>query len=110
MLMALLDDGVLCVYDRVDALVHDVEALDAESVLREVFDENCLSYRIEWIEPNHESSLLGLRSFVNGKYTLVPDGVRSAHDLVAIVQGAAAIEPVNAEPLVREFLKRLSES
>jgi hypothetical protein len=107
MLISLQDDGVLRVYETPADAARDVEALDAEDVFRAVFDENAVPYRIEWIRPNQESSALGLRSVVNGEYRLVPGGSREPARLLAVIRGAADVEPSEFEAAVRDVETRL---
>jgi hypothetical protein len=86
------DDGCLHVYASLDAVVLAVEALDAEEVLRAVFDEHGQPYRIEWIKPN-DKSLWGLS---NGVYGLVPDGPPNPAALLALIRAHPAGQGADA--------------
>ncbi len=88
MILVLEDDGCVRAYESVEDVVQSCEALDAEEVLRAVFDENGQPYRIEWIEPNYYGgSFLGIRWVGNGAYTLVPSGPPDVDALLALVRG-----------------------
>ena len=80
------DDG-LCVYASAAAVVLDVEALDAESSLREIYDESGRRYRIEWLDPNRKLSIIGIPlGASNGVYRLVPEETPDLPGLLALLR------------------------
>ena len=107
MLLTLQDDGVLRVYESVEAAVRDVEALDAEEVLRAVFDDTGEVYEIQWIRPNTRGRVL---RFVvsNGAYTLVPTNRKDVPGLLRIIRDAPLVEPEGARAQLRDLERRLT--
>ncbi len=104
MILTLQDDGVLRVYESVGAALMDVEALDAEEVLREVFDKHGQRYVVEWLQPNTEVGIAGpIKVVGSGRYRLVPVGQPDLGALRDIIAKAAAIEPASAVNGVREL-------
>ncbi|MBE7480641.1 MAG: hypothetical protein HS104_11750 [Polyangiaceae bacterium] len=104
MILTLQDDTVLRVYGSLEAVVMDVEALDAEEVLREVFDERGQRYVVEWLQPNSEVEIAGpIKVVGSGRYRLVPVGQPDLDALRSFIVKAAAIEPASAEHEVREL-------
>ena len=73
MIVVLEDDNCLHVYESIADVVQHVESLDAQDVLRAVFDQDGQCYRIEWIKPNRRA-WLGVE---NGEYRLIADGTPS---------------------------------
>ncbi len=74
-LLILSDDSCVYLYDHADAVVVDIEALDAESCILSACDVDGVPHRIEWVEPNRSTKVFGLFKWVtNGSYRLVPDG------------------------------------
>ena len=102
MLFALEEDGLIYVYETVEAAVLQVEALDAEETFRTVFDETGQTYAIEWIRPNGYGWLL----VENGEYTLRPTGKKDVAGFLRVLQSANGIEP-GEEDRVREVQARL---
>lgn len=102
MLLVVTDEyGVIYVYETVEDIVYQVEALDAEETLRAVFDETGQTYAIEW---NH---LPGLLKPVEG-YTLRPTGKKDVAGLLRALESAEYIEPSELEDQVREIQARLT--
>jgi hypothetical protein len=108
MLIAFCSDTALRVYQDVDDAVRSVEALDAAETFVRVFDDVANPYRINWIRPNHESRLLGIRAVTNGEYTLVVSGQRRPGELLSLIRSAEVIEPPALEPRIRELERSLS--
>ncbi|MGI9457897.1 MAG: hypothetical protein ACR2NU_15130, partial [Aeoliella sp.] len=99
----------LYVYDSVDAAVADTEALDAQETFVEVYDQDSVPLRIEWIRPNTSENVLPFVSSVsNGEYTLVPAGAPDKQGLLAVLRRAEAIDPISAEGAVRELERHLA--
>jgi len=88
-ILALQEDGVLYVFDSAEHATFQVEALDAESTFREIFDTSAERYRINWLTPNERSRFTA----VNGTYELSPTGERAPSELIAAIRGASAIDP-----------------
>ncbi|HZS36848.1 MAG TPA: hypothetical protein VFF06_08480 [Polyangia bacterium] len=86
--LVLEDDGHLHVYRSPEAVAVAVEALDAETVLRAVFDERGQRYRIEWTRPNR-GGVLGVS---NGVYRLVADGPPDPAALLALIRDKPAAD------------------
>ncbi len=105
MLLALLDDGVLQLYESPEAAVLDVEALDAGQTFRAVFDDSGQTYTIEWIRPNQ-----GRRIVQNGEYRLAPTGVYDVKRLIQIIDERHLLEPAGAEAQVQEIRRRLTSA
>ena len=107
MLLTLQDDGVLYVYESVEAAVQDVEALDAEEVFRAVFDDTGEVYAIRWIRPNKSGRFL--RFMVsNGEYTLVPQNRKDVPALLRLLREFTLVEPQGTEDQLRELERRLT--
>jgi hypothetical protein len=70
MILTFEDDGCVHLYGSVDAVVHQIEALDIEGCVHEVFDDGGQRYAVEWIRPNKHGSI----GMTNGEYRLVPSG------------------------------------
>ena len=104
MLIALEDDGVVRVYETVEAAVREVEALDAEETFRAVFDEDGQVFEIEWTRPNKS----GWLAVENGAYTLRPTGRLNVEGLLSVLTSARGIDPIERENDVRDIQTRLS--
>lgn len=107
MILTLQDDGVLRVYETVEDAVRDVEALDAEHVLRAVFDDAGEVYAIRWIRPNSRGRFL--RFLVgNGEYTLVPENRKDVPALLRLLREAKLVEPPEAASRLPDVERRLA--
>lgn len=96
-MIALQDDGCLCVYDSPAAAAVAVEGLDAEETFRAVFDENGVPYRIEWLRPNEAFRFGGVQ---NGEYRLVPAGPADRQAMAEMIRASDAPAPVEIAALV----------
>jgi hypothetical protein len=109
MFITLQDDQVVRVYTDVTEVIRDVEALDAEEVLRAVFDESGEVYTVKWIRPNTRGRLL--RFMVgNGEYTLVSTGRKDIERLLTLLRETDHIEPIEARPMLAALQSKLSAS
>ena len=99
MLITIEDDSVLRVYQSVEAAVAEVEALDAEDVFRQIFDETGRCYSVTWIRENEYGRFLA----TNGVYTLVPDGRIDLDGLKNAIDEAHSVEPESFRPWLREL-------
>jgi hypothetical protein len=107
MLITLQDDQVIRVYADVNEVIRDIEALDAEEVLRAVFDESGEVYAVKWIRPNTRGRLL--RFMVgNGEYTLVPTGRKNVERLLKLLRETGSIEPAEARSALAALQDSLS--
>ncbi len=106
MLITLQDDQVIRVYADVGDVTRDIEALDAEEVLRAVFDETGEVYEIKWLKPNSQSRILGWVG--NGEYTLAATGKKDVMALLALLRDARYVEPTEAKQTMVELVNRLA--
>lgn len=60
MLIVLLDEPGLFVYESIEDAIRDIEPLAAESTIRAAFDEHAVPYSIEWLRANRRSRILWL--------------------------------------------------
>lgn len=84
MILTFEDDGCVHLYDSLNAVVLNIEALDAEECLRAVFDSDGQRYVIDSIDLNTRGRI----SLGNGRYRLVPSGGRDPRALVAALNEA----------------------
>jgi hypothetical protein len=111
MILTLQDDGCIHVYDDIDAVVLQVEALDAEGTLRAVFDENGQRFGIRWLTPNRTSRVfLGSAMVENGRYTLEPVGPQDPNALLALLEQPHPVLPAARERDVSRLRRSLSAS
>jgi hypothetical protein len=111
MILALIEDNTLCVYESADIVPHDIEALDVEESLKVAYDDSGRRYDLEWIEPNKHGRFLGLiRWSSNGQYRLVPTEIVDREGLLSTILRAASVEPVSAAQKVREIELRLKNN
>jgi len=101
MIVVLEDDNCLHVYESIADVVRHIESLDAEDVLRAVFDQDGQRYRIEWIRPNRRAWL----AVENGEYRLVADGTPSMAELIKLIDSHRPVGP-RAEQVLRDLERR----
>ena len=94
LILAFEDDGCVHVYQSLDAVVLQVEAMDAEDCLLAVFDDRGQRYVIDWIEPNKR----GFFGVTNGRYRLLPSGDPDPQAL------ALAVDEVGSRGLAKDDL------
>jgi len=110
MLIVLLDEPGLFVFPSPVAAVQEIEPIDAESVIRTVFDDSAVPYRVEWLRPNqHRTFFFGLfRSIEPGEYRLVPAGAADPRALIALLeQHPHNTNPPEAKPDLASLLARM---
>ncbi len=109
MLIVLLDEPGLFVFPSASAAVHEIEPIDAEQEIREVFDESAVPYRVNWLQPNGRRRLIGpLESVVNGQYELVPAGTPDPQRLRALLERHPDhTTPPEAKPALDALLAKL---
>jgi adenylate kinase family enzyme len=100
MILVLEADACVHVYPTIDAVILQVEGLDAEDTLRAVFDETGQRFAIRWLRPNVEGRSLGVQS---GVYALEPTGPPDLAALRAALAGAPIL-PAERDPSVRALL------
>lgn len=108
MLIAYCNDATLRLYRHVDDSVRDVEALDAEETLVQVFDDMANPYRIDWIRPNRKSRFLWIHTLANGEYTLVVSGPRRPAELLSLIRNAESFEPLASGSRLRALESSLA--
>jgi len=85
MILATDEEGVLYVYESVEDVVRDVEALDVEETLRAIFDDSGEVYSIHWIRPNYRGRFLRFMVY-NGEYTLVRSNRKDVRALLRLLR------------------------
>ena len=106
MLITLQDDHVVRVYAAVEDVTRDIEALDAETSLRAIFDETGEVYRIKWLKPNSRGRFL--RFMVeNGEYTLTATGKKDIEGLLTLLRDSEHVDPPEARQTLFEIQKTL---
>lgn len=80
MLIVLLDEPGLFVFRNAADAEREIEAPDADSIIRAAFDERGVPYRVEWLDPN--SNKLHVRS---GMYRFVPAGPPDVRALIHLL-------------------------
>ncbi len=108
MLIVLLDEPGLFVYDSPESAVRDIEPPDAETVIRAAFDDEGVPYRVEWIRPNQHSALFGSVGTVQfGEYRFAAAGPPDIPALIALLEDHPQAVPQDASDALRELLKKL---
>jgi hypothetical protein len=86
MILTFEDDGCVHLYESVDAVVLQIEALDAEGCLLAIFDDRGQRYIIDWLEPNKQGSM----GVSNGRYHLIAPGGRDPKALASALDEAGS--------------------
>jgi hypothetical protein len=109
MLVVLLDEPTLIVFESLEEAVDYIEPIDAEAEIRAAFDEAGVPYRVEWIRPNqHGRPVLGVKMITQGEYRFVPAGPADRQGLLTLLEAHAEhIDPPAAKPEVVSLLLRL---
>jgi len=95
MLIALMDEPVLFVFDSIAHATIEIEPPDAEAEIRAIYDQDAIPYRVEWIRPNRiRRHLFGLFSTIEfGEYSLVPAGNPNPAGLLNLLETYSACDP-----------------
>ena len=109
MLIILLDEPGLFVFQSVAEAVREIEPADAELTMRAAFDDGAVPYRANWRRPNRRRRwLFGLASIRQGEYDLVPAGPPDPASLRVLLQDhSAAPHPPEAKAQLEALLSKL---
>lgn len=109
MLIVLLDEPGLFVYQSLDEAVRDIEPIDAEREIRAAFDESAVPYIVEWMRPNRRHrTLFGLLESIElGEYRFVPAGPADPVTLIMLLESHPEVDPPEAKADVAALLDRL---
>ena len=109
MLIILLDDTCLYVYESPFDAQTDIEPPDAENgIIRAAFDEHAVPYRVEWISTNRHRKILGvLPSISFGNYRLVPAGPADRAGLIALLENRKCTNPPQADAALTDLLQKM---
>ena len=110
MLIVLLDEPGLFVFQSPADAVRGIEPIDAESGVRAAFDHSAVPYKVEWVRPNrHRKALFGLfRSIEPGQYRFVPAGPAQPTALVELLESHPQhTNPPEARASLESILARL---
>lgn len=109
MLIALMDEPQLLIFDSLDQAISAIEAPEAEAAVRVIYDDRAIPYRVEWMRPNKvRTHLFGLlRSIDAGDYRLIPAGPADPDGLLSLLEQYPECHPPEAKPRVDELKSRL---
>lgn len=109
MLIVLLDEPGLFVFDSVAEAVESIEPIDAEDWIRAAYDEAGVPYRVEWLQPNRKGrKIFGAIMVKQGEYTLVPAGPALPEELAALIeQHPEFTNPPEAQATLQALLPKL---
>lgn len=110
MLIVLLDEPVLFVYESLDDALREIEPLEAESTIRAAFDERAVPYTIEWLQENRHGHLLGLvQNVTPGKHRFREAGAPDPQALVRLIdEHSEYTNPAEARPGLLELRRHLA--
>lgn len=112
MLIVLLDEPGLFVFQTTSDAELEIEPIDAESEIRAAYDENAIPFTVEWIQPNQRSNIVfGLiESIEHGKYRFVPDGPADPSALIQLIESHPDYtNPPEAKSDLDAILSRLQQ-
>ena len=107
MLIVLLDEPTLFVYESLEEAAGSIEPPDAEAEVRAAFDERAVPYRVEWIRPNRRGRFLGIRYVSAGDYRWMPAGPPDREALIRLIQAHPATDPPDAGAQLAELVAKL---
>jgi hypothetical protein len=109
MLIILLDEPGLFVFQSPADAVREIEPIDAESEIRAAFDDSAVPYTVEWVRPNrHHRTLFGLlRSIDPGEYRFVPAGPPEPAALIQLLEAHPGTNPPEAKADLASLLATL---
>lgn len=110
MLIVLLDEPGLFVFESPADAARQIEPFDAESQIRAAFDELAAPYTVKWVRPNRDrKTLFGLCNSVEpGEYRFVPAGPAQPAALIDLLKAhAGATTPPEAKAYLTSLLARL---
>lgn len=107
MIVVLQDDNTVSLYESVEDLVADIEALDADAIAA-AYDDTGRKLRVSWIRPNHYGrKLLGLQSVMPGEYTLVQEGEPEPGALLRVLRSRADSAPPAIQSQIEKLMAEL---
>jgi hypothetical protein len=109
MLLILLDEPTLFVFESREEAIRTIEPPDAECEIRAVYDECAVPYRVEWDRPNVRTrSFFGLIPSIKfGSYRLEPDGAPDIDGLLTLLADHPDCDPPEEQTRVDEVRARL---
>lgn len=110
MLIVLLDEPGLFVFESPADAAREIEPIDAESEIRAAFDDLAVPYTAEWVRPNrHRKTLFGLlKSVEPGEYRLVPAGPAQPAAIIDILEAHSDdATPAEVRAYLASILARL---
>jgi hypothetical protein len=109
MIIVLLDEPGLFVFQSLAEAELEIEPIDAESVLRAAFDHEAVPYRANWARPNiHRKGLFGFFSTIEpGEYHLVPAGPAQPAELAELLESHPLTDPPEAKASLTQLLDSL---
>ena len=109
MLIVLLDEPGLFVFQSLDEAVREIEPIDAAGEIRAAFDESAVPYKVEWMRPNRRHRILFglLQSIEFGEYRFVPADPADTATLIRLLESHPDVDPPEAKADVAALLERL---
>ncbi len=109
MLIALMDEPVLFVFESIAQAKIEIEPPDAAAEIRALYDQDAIPYRVVWIRPNRiRRFLFGLFSTVEyGEYSIVPAGVPNPAGLLHLLEIYSACDPMKMKGEIDALRRRL---
>lgn len=110
MLIVLLDEPGLFVFESPADAAREIEPFDAESQIRAAFDDLAVPYIVEWVRPNrYRKTLFALcKSVEPGEYRFVPAGPAQPAALIDLLKAHAGdTTPPKAKADLASLLARL---
>jgi len=105
-IIVLLDESALFVFDSIDDAVGYIEPVDAERELRAAYDDSAVPYAVEWVTRNRG----GFTGFLFGppdEYRLVPAGPPDRPALIRLLEAYPITNPPEAGAQCQALLARL---
>lgn len=106
MIIVLLDEPGLFVFESLAEAEFEIEPIDAESEIRAVFDDKAVPYEACWERLNiHRKGIFG--SIQPGEYHLVPAGPAQPAKLARLIQSHPLTDPPEAKTSLTKLLNSL---
>lgn len=110
MLIVLLDEPGLFVFESPAHAMREIEPIDAKSEIRAAFDDSAVPYTVQWVRPNrHGKTLLGLvKSVEPGEYRFVAAGPAQPAAFIELLEAHLdSTSPSEAKADLASLLARL---